>query len=476
MSNLKENAIHFERTVKGWIGSLNKREQKEAKQDILKSLTRGTDESKLLAAEALMQLTDKEFLPQILTMGKQLSTFSKIGLLKLLDNKSFSGDSRILELVHQWVESTASAELYKTANFYLAKRGLHHPDRVEDDLDHEDLTLRGAAILTFKNSFANPTLEYAALNRTIAAKKLALMLKSNQINEIAIALDILAEDESIESAERSLEFLNHESILVKRSAARCISRLADKRFGRHAPKIIEELEWSRDNQFRLHLLDALGNIADTTTVKEILTASVHFRPNERRKVEEIIVRMGLKTVPLLLTLTKDLGLPERARILAGKILSRLALPQLQANLMDILDIEIERAYFYFYFAHTIQKQHPGYDLEMLQNALLTGYQSVIDFIIHLLGAAGSLEDPDLLVRALHSKNQKIHSQAVESLEKTCHIRIFKLIAPMVNDLPLEEKMAACLHWQGVSLTLRCQSFSTSSAHHPRCLIKLSQPA
>jgi hypothetical protein len=85
---------------------------------------------------------------------------------------------------------------------------------------------------------------------------------------------------------------------------------------------------------------------------------------------------------------------------------------------------------------------------MLQSALLTGYQSVIDFIIHLLGAAGSLEDPEFLVRALHSRNAKIHSHAVESLEKTCDTRIFRLIAPLVDDLPLEEKMAACLRWQG----------------------------
>jgi len=122
--------------------------------------------------------------------------------------------------------------------------------------------------------------------------------------------------------------------------------------------------------------------------------------------------------------------------------------QLQANLMEIIDLEIERAYFYFYLGHTIQKQDPLYDLEMLQNALLTGYQSVIDFIIHLLGAAGSLEDPELLVRALHSRNAKIHSHAVESLEKTCDLRIFRLIVPLVDDLPLEEKMAACLRWQG----------------------------
>jgi hypothetical protein len=154
--------------------------------------------------------------------------------------------------------------------------------------------------------------------------------------------------------------------------------------------------------------------------------------------------MGLKVVPLLIALTKDVGLSERTRIMASKILARLALPQLQAVVMDVFEIEIERAYFYFYFGHTIQQRYPLYDLEMLQNAMLAGYQSVIDFVIHLLGAAGALEDPELLARSLLSRNAKIHSHAVESLEKTCDLAIFRRIAPLVDDLPLEEKLSACL--------------------------------
>ena len=444
--NLKDNALHFERNLKSWISSMTRRDQKEAKKDIIEALRSNSEETQLLAIEALLELGDASVLPKILQVGRRLGTQSKIHLLRLFDSNSFGSDSHVIEAIDSWMYESESSELSKWGHFYLAKRGLQHPDKVENDLDHPDLFLRGAAILTLKKSLANQSLDYAALNRTIAAKKLDLMLKSSHIDEIGMGLDILAEES--EGAERALPFLCHESVLVKRAAARAIARQADKRFARYAPKLIEELEAARDNTFRLFCLDALGKIGDSTTVKDLLLASVYFRPNERRRTEEIIIQMGLKTVPLLLAMTKEIALPVRARILAGKILGRLALPQLQANLIELIDIEIERAYFYFYFGHTIQKQYPLYDLEMLQNALLTGYQSVIDFIIHLLGAAGSLEDPELLVRALHSRNAKVHSHAVESLEKTCDLRIFKLIAPLVDDLPLEEKMAACLRWQG----------------------------
>ncbi|MBI3901026.1 MAG: hypothetical protein HY324_02610, partial [Chlamydiia bacterium] len=385
-------------------------------------------------------------LPSILQTAKGFSTAAKIQLLQLLDASPFASAFRVIEAIKQWIEEEKSIELNRWATFFLAKKGHLDEETASIALDQTDPMIRGAAILTFKKS-------QTQLNQTIASKKLDLMLTSNQIDEVAIALDILAEDDLVEAAEKALPHLSSDSLLIKRAAARSIAKLAGKHLSRFAPRLLEELEAAKDNAFRLSLIAALGKIADSTVTKQILLASVHFRPNERRATEISLTQMGLKIVPLLLALTKDLALPERARILAGKVLGKLALPQLQANLIDILDIEIERAYFYFYFGHTVQAQHPLYDLSMLEDALLSGYRSVIDFIIHLLGATGSLEDPDLLVRALHSRNAKTHSHAIESLERTCNTRIFRRIAPLVDDLPLEEKMAACLKWQGDYPTL-----------------------
>jgi hypothetical protein len=448
LSHLKENALHFDRKLKGWISSMGRREQKDSHKEILKALRSSQESMQILGAQALLEIGDPSSLPEILSAARRFGTVSKIQLIRLLEKTPFHAHSQVLRAIDQWVQESDSTELCKHANLYLAKKGLHHPEKGFENLDHADPYLRGAAILTLKKSIVGASLEDASLNRTIAEKKLDLMLKSERIDEIGMALDILAEENASDSAERALAFLNHDSTFVKRATARTIASLADKQLSRHAPRLIEELSDSRDHALRLSLLDILGKISDSTTIKDILLESVHFRPSERRRVEEIIIQMGLKTVPLLLALTKDISLPERARILAGKILARLALPQLRANLPDILDIEIDRAYFYFYFAHTIQKQYPLYDLDMLQSALLSGYQSVIDFIIHLLGAVGSLEDPELLVRSLHSKNAKVRSHAVEGLERTCDSKVFRLIAPLVDDLPLQDKMAACLAWQG----------------------------
>lgn len=435
--NLKDNALHFERKLKEWLCLGTRREQREAKKEVLQALL--CEKKHLLAAESLLELGDPAFLPEILSAANGVGTAAKIELLRLLDQSPFRKDPQVIEAIVNWSQQSSSLEFLKRAHLYLAKMGLFSPNKQFDPFDSNDPLLRAAAILNLKKS---------PLHRTLAEQQLHQMLQSPRIDELSIAIDLLVEENRPEVAEQIFPHLFSESILIQRTAGRSIARIADATLAHLTPRLIEALKTQRDNSLRLFLLDALGKIDDVEALRDLLLASVYFRPNERRRTEEIIAHMGLKTTPLLLSFVKDISIPERARILAGKILGRLALPQLRAHLPGILDIEIERAYFYFYFGHTIQNQYPLYDLAMLQNALFTGYQSVIDFIIHLLGAAGSLEDPSLLVRALHSRNAKIHSHAIESLEKTCDAKIFPLIAPLVDDLPLEEKMKACLQWQG----------------------------
>jgi HEAT repeat protein len=199
-----------------------------------------------------------------------------------------------------------------------------------------------------------------------------------------------------------------------------------------------------NNKVRLSCLEALGQMGDPSIALYIIYASSHFRPNERRKAEEVISRMGAATVPILLTLTKDPTLQDCCRLLAGRTLGRIDLEELRDKLFDIVHSEIERSYFYFYHAHTIQRDNPKIDLEILSESLLTRVHSLIDFIIQLLSVAGSIEDKELLSRSLRSSNQKTHSHAIETLEKTCDRRIFSLILPLIDDSPLENKLQACI--------------------------------
>lgn len=436
-TTLKQNAIHFDRKINEWITKSHKKEQKEIKNDLLKFLLLD-EETSLIAFESLSLLNDKTMLSYLLKSADSYSEKGKTMAMQFLLQSCFSSDSKVIEMINKWVEESTSEDLVKQSNLYLAKQGFLHPEKVIADLDNQDPVIRTAAIITLNKSIANQSLLTAGLNRTIASKEIDLLLKSSNIDEICVGLEILRETK--ESEERALLFLSHESIQVKREAAKTILKMVDKASCRMAYKIVEQLNYCNDNQVRSYCLEILGKIGDSSTVRDIILSSLSFRPNEKRLAEKVIMKMGLKTIPILLAITKDVHLHEICRILASKILGKLALCQLQANLQDIIEIEIKEAYFYFYYAHTIQKQYPLYDLSLLQNALLTGFQSIVDFIIHLLGTAGSIEESDLLVHTLKNKNTKAHADAVEILEKNCDMKIFRQIQPLIDEVPWEEKI------------------------------------
>ncbi len=448
LKNLKENAVHFERKFTDWMRHLSKKEQKEIQEDILDALKSDSETTKLLAFETLLASKNQKLLSSLIHHAESFSVDGKIKTLQLFDQSSFADNSKTIEMVDNFLNTTHSEDLTKWCNLYLAKRGLLHPEKVMHYLDSLDLFLRAIAIITLKQSKAKLPPETVALNKTIAAKELHLLLKFEDESEICLGLSILADINSTESIERVINFLDHRSLKVQIKAAETLAKLSNKSIAHLAFQIIEKMSETSDNKIRLCCLEALGKIGDSSTVRNIILASIFFRPNERRLTETIISDMGLKTVPILISIIKDTSLHDRSRILVGKILGRIALPQLQANLYDIIDKEISRAYFYYYFGHNIQKKYPEYDLHLLKNALLTGYQSAVDFIIYLLGAAGSIEDCDVIVHSLHSKNAKARSHAIETIEKNCANKIFRKIQPLIDDVPGESKLETYFSFGG----------------------------
>ncbi|MFA5250573.1 MAG: hypothetical protein WC371_04120, partial [Parachlamydiales bacterium] len=437
--NLQENSIHFERRIKDWLRRLSRKEQKEIQEDILEALKSPSEKMQLLAFQTLIGSQDKKNLAKLLFYAGRFSEEGKLAVLEQLDFCQFSNDPSIIETIGRWLEENPSEKLQKRAQLYLAKRGFLHPEKVADLLDSGDLGDKAIAITTFKHSKAQQTPENIALNKTIAKKEIDLLLKSDSEENKILGLQLISED-SPDGLEKTIKFLESGSAQVAAAAAAALLKFSSKSLSPFALKIIERMGEVSDSRFRLCCLEALGIISDSSTIKEIIKESIFFRPAERRLAETVILKMGLKTVPVLIALIKDLKLHDRCRILAGKILGRIALPQLQANLREIIDLEIRRAYFYLYFGHTIQKEYPLYDLKLLENALLTGFQSIVSFIIHLLGAAGSLEEGDLLVLSLHSKNTKAQADAIETLEKNCDSHIFNRIQPLIDDWPIEEKL------------------------------------
>lgn len=447
--NLSENAIHFHRSLQGWLWKMNKKEQRAAEHRLLAILNTGGHKAQLFATEGLIAFDEPKIIPKILESVNRLDDHGKIQFIHMLAKSSYANDADVLDTLHAWAYDENEPLLRGTIHYFLAEQGLLHPDRVIHDLKSNDLLLRGAAILALKNLSSAQVTQ----NRALADQYLQQLLKSESVDEITMGIRIIGDDSQPYDVDVLTPFLKSQDIKITRAAANSIAQVVDKNSQRIAPLLIDQLELSRDNEVRLACLRALGKMEDSSLVKPIITSSTHFRPNERRMVNEIIVKMGLKTVPALISLTKDSTLNHRCRLQAGRILGQLALPQLRANLAEILKKEIQRAYFYLHHYNTVQKNNPQLDLHILRDALLSSYHSVQDFVIQLLGVAGEVEDSELLARFMRSRNIKMRSQVVETLERTCESPIYRLLQPLLADIPDTEKSAEYLRGGGQQLTL-----------------------
>lgn len=435
--NLSINAIRFEKKSIDWIASFSRSEKKQVEFLLLTNL-RGSDEkNQLLAFEYLLKIGNTKLIPRLLNYFTRLTLVGKLRVIELLSESHWATNPIILEKLERWLQILPHPSIRSAIHFYFARHNLLRPERILQDLHNEHLGLRVAAILTMKTtdrSFQFPSF------CLIASQKLQLLLESNKEEEICAGLKILEFEQPSDAIEQIFAHIKHSSITVNRAAAKTLSVIAHPDKKHHAPRLIHDLHSIRDGVVRMCCLEALVNFSDTDSLRDLILGSVHFHPSERKQVERVAASMGSQVVPLLLQITQETTVPDRCRFLAGKILGRLDLKVLQKNLFHIVNKEIERAYFYYYHALEIPRQIPEQDLSILEDALLTSYQSIIDFIIHLLGTAGSIEDSDILVATLRSKNRKIRGTALESLEKACEGRIFTTLERLIDERNPKEKL------------------------------------
>lgn len=464
--NLLENAIHFQRGIKDWFARMPAKEQRGIEKRMLALLYRGTESERLFAIEGLLGFDEESILTKLLKGAGQLSSSAKIVLINKINESRFSKDESILNWLRQLEAEAVDPQLKAVVHFNLARHGLLDSHKVLNDLQSNDLMLKSAAILSLQKPMAKSSKESFTRNRDLAAQQILLLLSSENEEEVCMGIKILGVGSHSEDVEIIMPFLNHPSLKISRHAANAIAHLSDKQSRKYADPLLLKLSLSRDTEIRQSCLIALGKLEDPSFVRTIISSSIHFRPSERRLAETIIFQMGICIVSVLLAITKDITMHVRCRVLAGRVLGKLALPELRENLYMIINLEIERAYFYFYHQHTIQKKHPNIDLSMLKDALLSSFHSVLDFIIQLLGVAGESEDCELLSCSLRSPNPKVRSHVLEALERTCETPIFRALYPLIADLPDEEKINAYLKGgrPSLSLTELLDKMSHSSMH------------
>jgi hypothetical protein len=422
-SNLEENAIHFDRPLKNWFST----KKEKSKHRLLAILRLGHEDASNFAIEGLMQLHDKEMLHQLLKLLDLAEEHAKRHFIEHLPSSPYTADPMVLHHLHKWAKE--SQTLLSSVHLYLAKHGLLPQEAALSFISDPDLNLRGSALIALKKS-----------DFSLVDQETKKMIASKKKEQICMALTVMGFETSAKEVSLLRDYLKHPFITIARSAASSLLNAAHQGLRLDPKAILVQLAATTDHQMRILCLKILEKISDLATIEPIVHTSISFRPNERRCTEQLLCNMGDGAIDALLSVTKDSNQDHKARVIAGRALGRLSPTLLRAHLAEIISSEMERAFFYFAHFHKIPTHYGIHNLQMLKESLLSSYHAVLDFIIQLLGVAGELEDCELLARVIRSEHPKLRAQVIETLEKSCELAIFRMIEPLINELPTEEKL------------------------------------
>ncbi len=388
--NLMETRVRFARSNAHWLKRFSKKERERIEYLLIRALKKKEEKQSLLAFEGLILLGDTSLLPRLLTQLGPLTLKGKLQLIEIFADSPFAQHPLVIGLLRKWQKTFPHPTLHHAVHLYFARYGL----------------------------------------LPLTPKEIEEHLESCCDNKVSIAIKILGHANNEENVRRLLPYLSHASPLVAKAAARAISSLAHPETLDSAASLIFFLPRLFDTQTRSYLLTAIEKCQDPASFEELILVGSKLRPAERKHIEIMIAKSGNQAESLLHSIVRETKYPHQARLLAGKILARISSASLKQLLPSLLSHEIDQAYFYLYHGRVLQQLDP--EFTYLKNALLTYGETLIDFLVQLLGIAHKLEDPEVLAHTLRSKNRKLQAQTFETIEKICERKIYLRLEPLIN--------------------------------------------
>lgn len=440
--NLSQHALHLYKNTKEWFKAMTKKERKVSQELLLNYAASQDVDMQIIAVEGVVESHNEDLLKKLFHQ-KSLLPKAIVRLLEFLEESPFHSAPFVIHGLSTIHDETADSQVLAAIDYYIAKRGLLHPEKALLYIDSPHLLQRGAAIIAQRHAHRGQQAREVTASRTFAYENIEHLLSSPNEHELCLGVTLLGVEGLPNNIELLIDFLHHRSVEVAKSAANALQECLDTSSLRYAEAIMDELAERTDVSLRLACLKALAQISHTALIRPLIAIAAKLLPQEVRLVEKYVQTFGLKSVPALVSILQDSRMPDRSRILASKILSQVSLPQLNANLYSVIRTELERAYFYFYYGHSLPDVYEGHDISLLKEGLLSNFQSALTFIFQLLGNSRWIGDSELLIFSLNSKNEKIHSQAIETLETCADRKVFLLMRPLISDLPMKDKLHFC---------------------------------
>jgi Cyclic nucleotide-binding domain len=233
-------------------------------------------------------------------------------------------------------------------------------------------------------------------------------------------------------------YLYKPAAAVQKETLFAVNRLVNHESGRLLPHLLRAVAQG-EGENRIVAMEALAKIGDSDCIPALLAEAGSFVPCERRKAEQLILTIGLRSIPATISVLRNPSYPYEARSIAARAIAKLAFPQLRAFIPEIIGQEIDRAYQYLCYHHVLaQATQASPGLQVLSR-FYTGVQLIIlEFVLQILALGGRLPDYEMISSSLRSQNPKVRANAIEALEQACNRAIFLRLLPLVDSRPLED--------------------------------------
>lgn len=429
LDNLRSKSLGLTRKASEILRSISKRERRA----LLGQASRG-ELPPLFGLQACLACGSLEAARGLLSHFPKYSEADQSSLLELLLS---------LDLTEKQPLLAALCKLAKEHTHPQLQILLALGDRLKESdalilIERPDPRLQAAGIIALDKACGSRALDEAYTLRSMAAFALQRLLSSSDPHAVSMGLLAQGYMKHQDDLDLLIPYLKESAPAVQLAAAQSIHRLIDPANIKTTKLLIEALSTAQTQEVRLELILAIQKALESKLALPFARVAMRLSPLEKRAAISAL-SSGSVSIDTLLELTANTNLDHRARLLCGKALAKLGVKQLRRNLRGIIIPEIKRAQAYFWHAHQI-KQTDDHDLRLVAECMEGSFHHLIDFVIGLLAASGSIEESELITHSLRSHNEKTHSHGVETVEKTCDKKIFRLLEPLIDDRPNPDKV------------------------------------
>jgi hypothetical protein len=425
MTNLKREWLDFSRTDRELLARLDEGEIRE-----LERLASEGDPDAARAAIRFMTTIDKgRALSALLAFCNRNGNGDKRGLHALLSGIVADADVEVLTML---VRSLGRHDLVSESTFIevLGAQGLVQSELLSSLLDSRDPWERSAAAVARWNSWN--------LNDGIRAMTTIGELLSDSGQAQLAGIRALGQMRQGRYAHFLVQFLRDGDAGARHEALCAIRDLVNRESSHLVPEILQIIHKGSSAE-RDVAIDVLDRIRDSGSIRPLLSLDQGLTPFERRKVEKLILEIGLGSVPTIVSILGDPRFSYQARSIAARTLGKLAFPQFESLLPGIIRTELERAYRCLYFHYVLEgRTGKSSGADVLSLFYRDAQQSIVEFVLEILTIGGRLPDFEMLSSSLRSTSQRVRANAIESVEQACSRDVFKLLLPLVARSDLEE--------------------------------------